>query len=93
MAHKSGDSEAEPELRAWLLADRTAFRHEMCTILAENPSWSSTAWQQLSPPVDTLASGEPYRVTGWQLPDGHPMRGFVFTEFVLGADDVLRPVS
>jgi hypothetical protein len=90
VGRRSGDPDAEPELRAWLLADRRAFRHEMCTILAESPSWSSTAWQQLSHSVDALAAGEPYQVSGWQLPDDHPMRARVRAEFVLGADDVLR---
>lgn len=49
VARRSGDSAAEPELRAYLLADRVEFRHDMCVTLAENPSWSATAWAQLSP--------------------------------------------
>jgi hypothetical protein len=47
-----------------LLADRVAFRHDVCVTLAENPSWSATAWAQLSPPVDALAAGQSY----WLLP-------------------------
>jgi hypothetical protein len=29
------------------------------------------AWEQLSHSVDALAGGREYRVSGWQLPDGH----------------------
>lgn len=95
MAHRSGDSAAEPELRAYLLADRVEFRHDMCVTLAENPSWSATAWAQLSPPVDALAAGQPYRLHRWELPDSHPQRfvGSVHDDLVLDERDVLRPAS
>jgi hypothetical protein len=95
VAHKSGDSAAEPELGAYLLADRIEFRHQMCVILAENPSWSPTAWAQLSPPVDALAAGQPYRLHRWELPDFHPQRfvGSVHDDLVLDERDVLRPAS
>lgn len=92
MAHKSEDADAEPELRAFLLAERTEFRHQMCTTLAENPDWSREAWRQLSGPVDVLASGDEYRFSGYQLPDDHPMRGVVgpYADLVLDEHDVLR---
>jgi hypothetical protein len=84
----------EPDLRAWLLKESKAFRRQMCSTLAESADWSSQAWEQLSHPVDQLAGGEAYRFHGWELPDDHPARVFgVNTDFVLGADDVLRVVS
>jgi hypothetical protein len=86
-------ADAEPELRQYLLADRVDFRHRMCTILAEDPSWSREAWRQLSHSVDALASGAEYRCHAWELPDDHPARALgVNTDFVLGADNVLRVV-
>ena len=66
----------------------------MASTLAENADWSSQAWEQLSHSVDQLANGEAYRLHGWELPDDHPARVLgVNTDFVLGADDVLRVVS
>ncbi len=65
----------------------------MCSTLAENPAWSSRAWEQLSGSVDQLAGGGAYRLHGWELPDDHPARVLgVNTDFILGADDVLRVV-
>jgi hypothetical protein len=94
VAHKSGDSSAEPELRAYLLADRVAFRHDMGVTLAENPSWSATAWAQLSPPVDALADDRAYRLHRWELPDSQQrFVGSVHDDLVLDERDVLRPAS
>ena len=95
MARRSGNSAAEPELRAYLLADRVEFRHEMCVTLAENPSWSANAWARLSPPVDALAAGQSYWLHRWELPDSHPQRfvGSVHDDLVLDERDVLRPAS
>jgi hypothetical protein len=48
----------------------------------------------LSPSVDALASGEAYRLHGWQLPDDHPARVLgVNVDFILDEEDVLRVVS
>jgi hypothetical protein len=81
----------EPDLRAWLLKQDKEFRRQMCSTLAENPDWSSQAWEQLSHSVDALAGGRAHRLHGWQLPDDHPARVLgVNTDFVLGGDDVLR---
>jgi hypothetical protein len=77
VAHKTFGT--EPDLRAWLLKESKGFRREMCLTLAEDPAWSSQAWQQLSRSVDALAAGKPYRLRGWELPDDHPAR-------VLGAN-------
>jgi hypothetical protein len=85
---------AEPDLRAWLLEESKAFRRHMCSTLAENPAWSSRAWEQLSRSVDALANGKAYGVHGWQLSDDHPACALgVNTDFVLGADNVLQVVS
>ena len=92
MAHKSLG--VEPDLRAQLLRWHKWFRREMASTLAENAEWSAQAWEQLSHSVDQLANGEAYRLHGWELPDDHPARVLgVNTDFVLGADDVLRVVS
>jgi hypothetical protein len=87
--HKGTDTETE--LSQWLLADRVEFRKQMCVTLAEDPAWSAQAWEQLSHSVDALAGGEPYRLHGYQLPDGHwaLMHG-VNADWILGGDDVLR---
>lgn len=83
----------EPDLRAWLLKEGKAFRRQMCSMLAENPDWSSQAWEQLSHPVDRLAGGGACRLHGWELPEDHPARALgVNVDFVLSADDVLRVV-
>ena len=82
----------ESALRRYLLDDRVAFRHRMVSTLAGDPAWSSQTWEQLSHSVDALASGGEYRCHGWELRDDHPARVLgVNTDFVLGADDVLRP--
>ena len=63
----------------------------MCSTLAEDPAWSSQAWEQLSHSVDALAAGEPSALHGWTLPEDHPSRVHgVQVDWVLGADDVLR---
>ena len=64
----------------------------MCSTLAENPDWSRTAWEQLSPRVDALAAGREVRgIHGWQLPAGHwALVHGINADWVLGADDVLR---
>jgi hypothetical protein len=90
--HRQSDTEAD--LRAYLLADRIAFRKQMCTTLCEDPAWSSTAWEQLSTGVDALAGGQPYRLHGFELPPGHwALVHGVNADWVLGGDDVLRPTS
>jgi hypothetical protein len=87
--HKAADAEAG--LRAYLLADRIAFRKQMCTTLCENPAWSSVAWEQLSHSVDALAGGQPYRLHGFELPPGHwALVHGVDTDWVLDEHDVLR---
>lgn len=66
----------------------------MASTLADNPDWSSQAWEQLSHSVDQLASGEAYRFRGWELPEEHPVRVFgVTADFVLDDHDVLRVVE
>jgi hypothetical protein len=87
-------SGAEPELRQYLLKEAKGFRRQMCSTLAENPVWSSQAWEQLSRSVDALAGGEPYRLHGWELPDDHPARLIygVNADLVLTADDELIPL-
>jgi hypothetical protein len=94
VGQRSGGQDAEPELRQYLLADCVDFRHRMCNTLAEDPSWSRQAWQQLSHSVDALASGRQYRCHAWELPAGHwaLVRG-VNADWVLGSDDVLRPAE
>ena len=63
----------------------------MCSILAEDPRWSSKAWEQLSVRVDALAKGEPMRLHGYEMPDGHWAREFdERLDWLLGSDDVLR---
>jgi hypothetical protein len=92
MRHKTWG--AEPDLRAQLLEWRKGFRRDMASILAEDPGWSRTAWEQLSHSVDALANGEAYRFHGWELPDDHPARVLgVDVDFILDEDDVLRVVS
>jgi hypothetical protein len=94
VGQRSGDSDVEPDLREWLLEDRKAFRRQMCSTLADDPEWSSQAWEQLSNSVDALANGDAYRFHAWELPDDHPARGLgVNVDWVLGADDVLRPAE
>jgi hypothetical protein len=94
VGQRSGDQDAEPELRQYLLADHVDFRHRMCTILAEDPSWSREAWRQLSHSVDALANGKEYRLHAWELPDGHwALVHGINAVWVLGCDDVLRVVS
>ena len=89
MAHKTFGT--EPDLRAWLLKDSKAFRRQMCSTLAENPNWSSQAWEQLSHSVDALTNGKAYRFHGWELPDDHPARALgVNVDFVLDEHNVLR---
>jgi hypothetical protein len=45
----------------------------------------------LSHSVDVLAAGEPYRFSGYQLPDDHPARVLgVNVDFILDEHDVLR---
>ena len=92
MAHKAGDSNAEPELRAYLLAEAVEFRRNHVEILLDpEHDWAQYAWRELSKPVDQLASGRPYRFHGYQLPDEHPMRSaYLNAELILGPDDVLR---
>jgi hypothetical protein len=91
VGQRSGDQNAEPETRAYLLADRVDFRHRMCTTLAEDPSWSQEAWRQLSHSVEALASGAEYRCHAWELPDGHwALVHGVNVDWVLDSDDVLR---
>ena len=67
-------------------------RKQMCVTLAEDPTWSAKAWEQLSQAVDALAGGGPYRRHGYQLRLGHwaLMHG-VNADWILGGDDVLRP--
>ena len=85
---------AEADLREWLLREGKAFRRQMCLLLAEDPAWSSQAWEQLSHSVDALANGGEYRLHGWQLPDGHwALVHGVNADWVLGSDDVLRPAE
>ena len=87
-------ADTEADLRAWLLADRVAFRKQMCTTLCEYPDWSSAAWSELSKSVDALASGEPYRLHGWELPTGHwALVHGLNADGELGTDDVLRPAE
>jgi hypothetical protein len=63
----------------------------MCSTLAENPAWSSQAWEQLSGSVDQLTNGEAHRFHGWELPDDHPARVLgVNVDFILDERDVLR---
>jgi hypothetical protein len=89
VAHNTQGTEST--LRAFLLAEREEFRHRMCTTLAENADWSREAWRQLSHSVDVLAAGEPYRFSGYQLPDDHPARVLgVNVDFILDEHDVLR---
>jgi hypothetical protein len=93
VGQRSGDPAAEPELRARLLAEAIEFRRSMVGVLLDpEHDWAKTAWEQLSGPVDALAAGQPHRFHGYELPDGHPARVHgVHTDWVLGADDVLRP--
>lgn len=95
MAQRSGAADAEPELRAWLLADAVEFRRSMVAILLDpDHDWAEDAWAELSKPVDQLANGRPYRFHGWELPDEHPMaRAYVKVDLVLDEHDVLRIVS
>ena len=92
VAHKAGDSNAEPELRAYLLADAVEFRRNHVEILLDpEHDGAKTAWEQLSGPVDQLANGRPYRFHGYQLPDEHPMRSaYLNAELILDERDVLR---
>ncbi|WP_457145597.1 hypothetical protein [Mycobacterium sp. URHB0021] len=83
----------EADLRQWLLRERKAFRQKMASRLADDADWSSSVWDQLSCSVDALANGGEYRLHAWQLPDGHwALVHGVTTDWVLGADDVLRVV-
>ncbi len=89
MRHRGTD--AESDLREWLLEQRRDFRHRMCSILCENPDWSSQAWEQLSPEVDALANGKPARVRSHELPDGHWALAYgPDAGWELGSDEVLR---
>ena len=93
MGQRSNDSDAEQQTRAYLLADAKGFRLQMCSTLAEDPSWSREAWRQLSPRVDALANGDAVpAVHGWELPEGHWARVLgMHRDWTLGADNVLRP--
>lgn len=93
MAHKSGDVNAEPELRAYLLAEAVEFRRNHVEILLDpEHDWAEYAWRELSKPVDLLANGRPYSFHGYLLPDEHPMRpAYLNAELTLDEHDVLRP--
>jgi hypothetical protein len=92
VAHRAGDVNAEPELRAYLLAEAVEFRRNHVEILLDpGHDWAKTAWEQLSGPVDQLANGQAYSFHGYQLPDAHPMRAaYLNADLVLDARDVLR---
>jgi hypothetical protein len=92
MRHKTCG--AEPDLRAQLLKWRKEFRRQMASTLAENPEWSSQAWDQLSHSVEALGNGDRYRFHAWELPADHPARALgVDVDFELDEHDVLRVVE
>jgi hypothetical protein len=96
VAQRSGDSDAEPELRAYLLEEAIGFRKLMVSTLLDpdHVDWAETAWEQLSWPVDELANGKPHRFHGYELLDEHPMRAHgIGRDWVLDEHDVLRAVD
>jgi hypothetical protein len=68
VGQRSGDANAEPELREFLLAEAIEFRRSMVGILLDpEHDWAEHAWGQLSGPVDQLANGEAYSFHGYEL--------------------------
>ena len=97
VARRNGDSNAEPELRAYLLEQAVDFRKLMAnTLVGHSIESGQFAWDQCSGPVDALAAGRPYRFHGFELPDDHPRRARgvrLDLDFEIGADDVLREIA
>ena len=93
MARRSGDSDAEPQTRAYLLDQERSFCTLMVRTLLEDSKESGRyAFDALSPRVNAFADGSevPY-IHGWELPDGHWARGLgLDRDWTLGSDDVLR---
>ena len=97
---RSGDSDAEPQTRAYLLTEERSFCTLMVsTLLNGGKESGQCAFDQLSPRVDAFADGREVRhIHGWELPDGHWARALgLDRNWMLGTDDVLReeisPVS
>jgi hypothetical protein len=96
VGRRSGEPDAEPELRAYLLAEAIEFRRNHVEILLDpEHDWAEYAWRELSKPVDQLANGAAYSFHGYQLPDDHPMRSAFGpdADLLLDEHDVLRVVS
>ena len=88
---------ADAGLREYLLDEARDFRRTHVEILLdpEHPDWAEYASRECSKAVDVLASGQPYQLHRWQLPDSHPMRvvGSIHDDLVLDEDNVFRVVS
>ena len=90
--------DADAQLRDHLLASAVDFRQLMSSTLEgytiEN---GETVWEHLSHRVDALLDGEEVTISRYLLPDWHPQSpkygGNPGDNFVLGCDDVLRPVG
>ncbi|BBZ17086.1 hypothetical protein [Mycolicibacterium gadium] len=76
---------AEAGLREYLLERAVAFR-DRCGRLSDE------AYAELSKPIDQLVGCEPYRLHGWELPEGHPALADygLGADLLLGSDDQLR---